>query len=66
VAGWTRWAASTGRLPIPDGPVIRATDRAIELATASDATLRDGKFGTESAEFDNPAVMSQLGLVPGN
>jgi steroid delta-isomerase-like uncharacterized protein len=56
---------NTGPLPLPDGSVIPATGKAMELSVASVLKVRDGKIVSERDYFDGAALMSQLGLMPG-
>jgi ketosteroid isomerase-like protein len=65
VAEWTGWATNTGQLAMPDGTKTPATGRTIEIAGVSIVTIKDGKFATERDYFDNAALMTQLGLMPG-
>ena len=65
VAEWTWRGTHTGPLPMPDGTELPATGRTIENPGVSIFTVRDGKIAVEHDFFDNAAMMSQLGLLPG-
>jgi steroid delta-isomerase-like uncharacterized protein len=66
VAECTWRATHSGPLPMPDGREIPATGRMVEFPVVSVLTVRDGKIVSERDYFDMAAVMSQLGLMPGN
>ena len=66
VAEWTGWATNTGPLAMPGGTEIPATGKTIEVSGVSIVMVRDGKIATERDYFDNAALMSQLGLMPGS
>ena len=65
VAEWTYRGTHTGPLPMPDGTEIPATGKTVELPGVTVAEVRDGKFVSMRDYFDNAAMMTQLGLMPG-
>jgi steroid delta-isomerase-like uncharacterized protein len=64
VGEWTYRATHTAPLVTPDGE-IPATGKMVELPGVSICELRDGKIAVRRDYFDNVALMSQLGLMPG-
>jgi steroid delta-isomerase-like uncharacterized protein len=63
---WTWRATNTGDLTLPDGTVIPATGKTVEVDGARVVVMRDGKIVSERMYFDNVAAYSQLGLLPAN
>ena len=65
VAEWVWRATHTGPLPLPDGSEIPPTGKTVELPGVSVMTVREGKVAEQRDYFDNAAMMTQLGLMPG-
>jgi steroid delta-isomerase-like uncharacterized protein len=63
---WTWRATNTGDLTLPDGSVIPATGKTVEIKGVGISTMRDGKIVNDRMYFDNVAAYSQLGLLPAN
>jgi len=55
---------NTGPLVMPDGSMLPATGRDIEVRTAVVFELRDGVITAERNYWDNMAMYAQLGLLP--
>ncbi len=66
VAEWTWRVTHTGPIAMPDGTEIPATGKTMELPGVSVLTVREGKIASERDYFDQAALMSQLGLMPGS
>ena len=66
VAEWTFRGTHTGPLPVPDGTDIPATGKTVELSGVTISEIRDGKLVSMREYFDNAALMTQLGLMPGS
>ena len=65
VAEWTWRSTHTGPLPLPDGSVIPATGKVIDFPGVTIADVRDGQIVAARDYFDQVAMLSQLGLMPG-
>jgi steroid delta-isomerase-like uncharacterized protein len=61
---WSFVATHTGPFALPDGTVLPASGRQIELRGMEFVQMRDGKIVVDNLYYDNLAVMAQLGLVP--
>lgn len=55
---------NTGPLTLPDGKIIQATGKTIEIEMATVAKVKDGRLVEETLYFDNLLIMAQLGLLP--
>ena len=65
VVEWTWRSTHTGPLPLPDGSVIPATGKVIDFPGVTIADVRDGQIVAARDYFDQVAMLSQLGLMPG-
>lgn len=54
----------TGPMPSPDGSMIPATGRRVELAYADFFTVRDDVVTSDRLYMDRLAMLEQLGLIP--
>lgn len=54
----------TGPMPSPDGSMIPATGRRVELAYADFFTVRDGVVISDRLYMDRLSMLEQLGLIP--
>ena len=66
VAEFSFRATHTGPMDLPDGTEIAATGNTLEFPGVSVLKITDGKSASFRDYFDQAALMSQLGLMPGS
>ena len=66
VAEWTWRSTLSGPLPRPDGSVIPATGKVMDIPGLTIADVRDGQIVAARDYFDQMAMLSQLGVMPGS
>jgi steroid delta-isomerase-like uncharacterized protein len=61
---WTFTGTNTGPFRLPDGTVIPATGRPVEIKGMEYVEVRDGKIVVDNLYYDFMGAVTQLGLVP--
>ena len=61
---WTFRGTHTGPLALPDGSVIEATGKPVEVNGMELCKVRDGKLILNTLYYDNLALATQIGLIP--
>ena len=61
---WYFVGNQTGPLLLPDGTVLPATGKRVELHGMEFVRVRDGKIVVDNLYYDNLTVVAQLGLMP--
>jgi ketosteroid isomerase-like protein len=65
VVEWNVRGVVSGPIPLPDGTELAPTGRTVDYGGVTVARLRDGKIAAMHDYYDNLAIMTQLGLMPG-
>jgi steroid delta-isomerase-like uncharacterized protein len=61
---WTFTGTNTGPFRLPDGTVVPATGKRVEIKGMEYVEVRDGKIVVDNLYYDFMAAVAQLGLVP--
>ena len=61
---WTFTGTNTGPFRLPDGTVLPANGKPVEIKGMELVEVRDGKIVVDNLYYDFMAAVAQLGLVP--